>query len=146
MAARQQTGRRGTKGQSGGARSSGRTRGQSTRRGAGGQSSRRGAKAQSSRRDAGAQTSRRRSGRAGARGGLTQKVQPDRALAEVVGSAPQPRTELVKKFWAYVRSHDLQAKDDRRKINADRKLQPLFGRKKQVTMFEVAQLITQHAR
>jgi chromatin remodeling complex protein RSC6 len=83
--------------------------------------------------------------RSGGGGGLKQPVKPDEALAAVVGSRPMPRTQLVSKFWDYVKSHKLQAANDRRKINADERLRPLFGGKRQISMFEVTRLLVQHA-
>jgi upstream activation factor subunit UAF30 len=47
-----------------------------------------------------------------AAGALAKPVQPDEALAAVVGSDPLPRTELTKKIWAYVREHQLQDAQD----------------------------------
>ena len=40
-------------------------------------------------------------------------------LAEVVGKGPMPRSEVVKKLWAYIKKNDLQDKKNRRNINAD---------------------------
>jgi chromatin remodeling complex protein RSC6 len=97
-------------------------------------------------RRAGAAVSARASAKRRGAGGLDQKVRPDPVLAAVVGAAPMARTQVVKKFWAYVKARDLQAKNDRRKINSDDKLRPLFGGKKQVTMFEVTGLLARHAR
>ena len=37
--------------------------------------------------------------------GFAKPVQPDDALAAVVGSNPLPRTELTKKLWEYIRAH-----------------------------------------
>jgi chromatin remodeling complex protein RSC6 len=71
-------------------------------------------------------------------------VQPDAILAEIVGSAPVPRTELTKKLWAYIKKKGLQDAKERRNINADDKLKPLFGGKKQVSMFELTKLVSKH--
>ena|SRR5215471_2723390 len=79
-------------------------------------------------------------------GGLSQKVRPDVMLAAVVGGAAVARTQLVKKFWDYVKAQGLQSKTDRRKINSDEKLRPLFGGRRQVSMFEVPALLARHAR
>lgn len=62
-------------------------------------------------------------------------------LAEVVGNKPIPRTEIVKKIWDYIRKHDLQDKKNRRMINSDEKLRPIFGGKAQISMFELAKLV-----
>src|SRR5882724_7171239 len=68
-------------------------------------------------------------------------VQPDSQLAAVVGSSPLPRTELTKKLWAYIKRNGLQDSKNRRAINADDKLRPVFGGKKQVSMFEMTKLV-----
>ena len=76
--------------------------------------------------------------------GLSAKVQPSSSLAAVVGASPLPRTEIIKKLWDYIKKHGLQDKTNRRMINADDKLKPIFGGKKQVSMFEMAKLISKH--
>jgi upstream activation factor subunit UAF30 len=81
-----------------------------------------------------------------AAGALAKPVQPDEALAAVVGSQPLPRTEITKKVWEYIRHHGLQDAQNRRNINADDKLQALFGGKPQATMFELTKFINQHLR
>jgi upstream activation factor subunit UAF30 len=63
---------------------------------------------------------------------------PSAALAEVVGSKPLPRTEVVKKIWVYIKANKLQDKVNRRMINADAKLKVVFGGKGQVSMFDMA--------
>ena len=45
---------------------------------------------------------------ASAKSALSKPVQPDAALAAVVGKDPLPRTELTKKIWKYIRKHELQ--------------------------------------
>ena len=62
-------------------------------------------------------------------------------LAEVVGSKPLPRTEIVKKIWDYIKKNNLQDKKNKRMINADEKLKPVFGGKSQISMFELAKLV-----
>jgi chromatin remodeling complex protein RSC6 len=71
-------------------------------------------------------------------------MQPDEALAAVVGAKPIPRTEITKKIWIYIKKHKLQDAKNRRMINADDKLKHVFGRKKQVSMFEMTKLVSQH--
>ncbi|HEX6966765.1 MAG TPA: SWIB/MDM2 domain-containing protein [Gemmatimonadaceae bacterium] len=73
-------------------------------------------------------------------------MQPDEALGAVVGSSPMPRTEITKKLWAYIRKNGLQDAKERRMINADDKLQRVFGGKKQVSMFEMTRLVNQHIK
>lgn len=71
---------------------------------------------------------------------------PSATLAAVVGAAPLPRTEVTKKVWEYIKKHDLQDAANRRMINADDKLKPVFGGKAQVSMFEMTKLISDHLK
>ena len=71
---------------------------------------------------------------------------PSAALAEVVGSKPLPRTEVVKKLWVYIKANNLQDKANRRNINADAKLKPVFSGKAQVSMFDMGKLISKHMK
>ena len=73
-------------------------------------------------------------------------VQPDAALAAVVGSKAIPRTEVTKKLWAYIKKNGLQDKKKKTNINADDKLKPVFGGKKTVTMFEMTKLVSRHVK
>src|SRR4051794_40368969 len=66
-------------------------------------------------------------------------------LAEVIGSKPLPRTEIVKKIWEYIKKNKLQDNKNRRMINADSKLKPLFG-KDQISMFELAKVVNKHVK
>ena len=71
-------------------------------------------------------------------------VQPDAALAAVVGSSPLPRTEMTKKLWAYIKKNGLQDKKNKRMINADAALKVVFGGKTQVSMFDMTKLVSKH--
>ncbi len=68
---------------------------------------------------------------------------PSAELAAVIGSTPVPRTEVTKKVWEYIKANKLQDNENKRNINADAKLKPIFG-KPQVTMFEMTKLINAH--
>jgi chromatin remodeling complex protein RSC6 len=65
-------------------------------------------------------------------------------LAAVVGKGPMPRSEVVKKLWAYIKRNNLQDPKKRRNINADEKLTAIFGGKKTVDMFEMTKLVSKH--
>ena len=69
---------------------------------------------------------------------------PSASLGAVIGAGAMPRTEVTKKIWAYIKKHDLQDAKNRRNINADDKLKPIFGGKKQVSMFEMTKLVSKH--
>lgn len=65
-------------------------------------------------------------------------------LAKVVGAKPIPRTEVVKKLWAYIRKNGLQDAKNRRNINADENLRIVFGGKNVVSMFDMTKLVSKH--
>jgi len=71
---------------------------------------------------------------------------PTASLAAVIGGSPMPRTEVTKKLWAYIKRNGLQDSKNRRNINADDKLQDVFGGKKQVSMFEMTKLVSRHLK
>ncbi len=73
-------------------------------------------------------------------------MQPDAALGAVVGNTPMPRTEVTKKIWGYIKRNGLQDAKNRRMINADDKLNGVFGGKKQVSMFEMTKLVNKHLK
>ena len=70
-------------------------------------------------------------------------LMPSAELAAVIGAEPVARTEVVKKLWDYIKAQGLQDAKDKRTINADAKLKPVFG-KASVTMFEIAGIIGKH--
>jgi upstream activation factor subunit UAF30 len=71
---------------------------------------------------------------------------PTAQLSTVVGSSPLPRTEVTKKLWAYIRRKGLQDSKNRRMINADDNLRPVFNGAKQVSMFEMTRLVNKHLK
>ena len=70
-------------------------------------------------------------------------LKPSEALAAVIGAEPVARTEVIKKLWDYIKANGLQDAANKRAINADAKLKPVFG-KDQVTMFELAGIVGKH--
>jgi chromatin remodeling complex protein RSC6 len=71
---------------------------------------------------------------------------PSADLAAVIGSKPVPRTEAVKKIWAYIKANKLQDSKNKRMVNADAKLKPVFGGKSQVSMFDMAKHMSKHLK
>jgi upstream activation factor subunit UAF30 len=69
---------------------------------------------------------------------------PSAVLAAVIGSSSMPRTEVTKKLWAYIKRNGLQDAKNRRMINADDRLRPVFGGKSQVSMFDMTKLVNRH--
>jgi upstream activation factor subunit UAF30 len=73
-------------------------------------------------------------------------VTPSETLAEVIGKGGMPRTEVTKKLWAYIKKNGLQDQKNKRMINADAKLKPIFGGKAQVSMFDMTKLVGKHLK
>jgi upstream activation factor subunit UAF30 len=67
------------------------------------------------------------------------------SLSKVVGSKSLPRTEIIKKIWVYIKKNNLQDKVNKRMINADANLKPIFG-KDQISMFEMAGALNKHVK
>ncbi|TAM48152.1 MAG: DNA topoisomerase III [Burkholderiaceae bacterium] len=86
---------------------------------------------------AAAKTPRKSTAKPGA--GLT----PSAELAAVIGAEPVARPQVIKKLWDYIKANGLQDAANKRAINADAKLKPVFG-KDQVTMFELAGIVGKH--
>lgn len=127
----------------------------------------RGGKKSSSRKSSSRKSSSRKSGRKGAakKGGrkssrrksssgkkrtpnaaFMKPMLPSSDLASVVGSGAMPRTEVTKKLWQYIKRKGLQDSKNRRMINADDNLRPIFGGRRQVSMFEMTRLVNKHLR
>lgn len=69
---------------------------------------------------------------------------PSADLAAIVGEKGLPRTEVVKKLWAYIKKNGLQDQKNKRQINADDKLKKVFGGKASVSMFDMTKLVSKH--
>jgi len=69
---------------------------------------------------------------------------PSADLATVIGGKALPRTEAVKKIWDYIKANKLQDNKNKRLINADAKLKVVFGGKAQVSMFDLAKILSKH--
>ena len=76
---------------------------------------------------------------------FAKPLTPSPELAAVIGSEAMPRTEVVKKLWEYIKKHNLQNPANKRNILADDKLEKVFG-KKEVTMFEMTKLVSNHLK
>jgi chromatin remodeling complex protein RSC6 len=100
----------------------------------------------SARKSGGRKTRRKSSGKKRTPNAAFMKpMQPSSDLAAVVGSGAMPRTEVTKKLWGYIKRKGLQDSKNRRMINADENLRPIFGRS-QVSMFEMTRLVNKHLR
>ena len=73
-------------------------------------------------------------------------MQPSAQLSLVVGSSPLPRTEVTKKLWQYIKRKGLQDAKERRMINADDALKPIFNGKAKVSMFDMTKLVNKHLK
>ena len=78
-------------------------------------------------------------------GGIHKPVKPSTDLAAIVGAGDMPRSEIVSQLWAYINSNKLHDGKDKRQINADAKLEKIFG-KKSVSMFEMNKHVSNHVK
>ena len=112
-------------------------------------SSRSGGRKSSAKKSGGGRKSSRRKSSSGKKrtpnAAFMKPMQLSGDLANVVGSSPMPRTEVTKKLWGYIKRKGLQDSKNRRMINADENLRPIFGRS-QVSMFEMTRLVNKHLR
>jgi upstream activation factor subunit UAF30 len=76
---------------------------------------------------------------------LMQPLNLGDKLAAVVGNKPIPRSQIVKKLWDYFKKNNLQDPKNKRMINADALLKPLFG-KDQVSMFDIGKIISKNVK
>uniref|UniRef100_J3LT23 DM2 domain-containing protein n=1 Tax=Oryza brachyantha TaxID=4533 RepID=J3LT23_ORYBR len=75
--------------------------------------------------------------------GLTKPRPVSPALQAGGGAAEIPRTEALKRLWAYIKQHNLQDPADKKVIVCDDKLKVLFGQER-VGFLEVAKLLNPH--
>jgi upstream activation factor subunit UAF30 len=68
------------------------------------------------------------------------------ALAEVIGTKAMPRTEIIRQIWNYIKKNKLQDQKNKRMINADAKLKVLFAGKTQISMFDLAKVVSKNVK
>jgi upstream activation factor subunit UAF30 len=73
---------------------------------------------------------------------LLVPLTPSAVLAAVIGNKPASRPDIIKKVWAYIKKQGLQDTVNKRMINADDKLKALFGGQSQVSMFDLAKIVS----
>jgi chromatin remodeling complex protein RSC6 len=73
-------------------------------------------------------------------------VQPDEKLAAIIGPEPLARTEITRKLWDYIRSHNLQDPENKTFIKPDDLLKEVLGGKDKVSMFEMTKLVFSHVK
>jgi upstream activation factor subunit UAF30 len=71
---------------------------------------------------------------------------PSPMLAEVIGSKAMPRTEMIRSIWVYIKKNKLQDSVNKRMINADAKLKALFEGKTQISMFDLAKVVSKNVK
>jgi chromatin remodeling complex protein RSC6 len=73
-------------------------------------------------------------------------LRPSEAFAAIVGAKPLPRTQAVKKLWAYIKKKKLQDKKNRRQINPDDKLAKVFGSSRSMNMFAMMKVLKKNLK
>lgn len=67
-------------------------------------------------------------------------------LKAIVGPGPQPRTEIIKKLWVYIKKNRCQDLKNKRNIIPDDNLAKLFGGKKPLDMFQMTKVVSKHIK
>lgn len=65
-------------------------------------------------------------------------------LQDIVGKEPLSRPAITKKLWEYIKEHNLQDPNNKRKIVPDKKLAKLFGHNDPIDMMKLASVISNH--
>ena len=76
---------------------------------------------------------------------FSRALTPSAELAAVIGPEPLPRTDVVKKIWAYIKGNGLQDAADKRIIVADEKLRAVF-KQDRVNMMTMMGLLSPHLK
>ncbi|WVZ60653.1 hypothetical protein U9M48_010645 [Paspalum notatum var. saurae] len=76
--------------------------------------------------------------------GITQPKPVSPVLQAIVGAPEIPRTEALKRLWAYIKQHNLQDPADRKVVVCDEKLKALFAGRERVGFLEIAKLLNPH--
>lgn len=75
-----------------------------------------------------------------------QPVEISDELKDVIGPGPLPRTEIIKKLWAYIKKHHCQDTKNKRNIIPDEKLAKVFGSKNPIDMFQMTKKVSKHIK
>ncbi|KAF7067802.1 hypothetical protein CFC21_073642 [Triticum aestivum] len=76
--------------------------------------------------------------------GITMPRPVSPALQAFMGAAEVPRTEAMKRIWAYIKQNNLQDPGDKKVIVCDEKLKALFAGRERVGFLEIAKLLSPH--
>jgi DNA topoisomerase I len=74
----------------------------------------------------------------------SMQVSPE--LASVVGSTELSRADILKNVWVYIKSHDLQDKNNKRLIRPDNTLAKVFGSSEPLDMFKMPAILSKHMK
>jgi chromatin remodeling complex protein RSC6 len=77
---------------------------------------------------------------------LMKPVSISNDLAAVVGADHLPRTEIIKKLWAYIKKNRCQDTKNKRTIIPDEKLAKVFGSKNPIDMFQMTKVVSKHIK
>ncbi|XP_057863340.1 upstream activation factor subunit spp27 isoform X1 [Cryptomeria japonica] len=79
----------------------------------------------------------------GTGGGFTKLCGLSPELQALLGVSELPRTQVVKQLWVYIKEHNLQDPQNKRKIICDDKLRTVF-KKSSIDMFEMSKVLSDH--
>ncbi|MEE3234987.1 MAG: SWIB/MDM2 domain-containing protein, partial [Candidatus Latescibacterota bacterium] len=77
---------------------------------------------------------------------IGKPLTPDKKLAAIIGKNALLREKVNELIWNYINERGLRDPQNKRMINADEKLKEVFDGKKQVTQFELNDLINKRLK
>lgn len=85
--------------------------------------------------------------RVAATAAFMKALTPSKELAAVIGETALPRTEVVKKFWAFIKKNGLQDVKNKRMINiGDHELTKPLHKGRQMSMFDMTKMLSKHLK
>lgn len=76
---------------------------------------------------------------------LQTPVEVSDELEVLIGKGPMSRGQVTSKVWDYIKAHKLQAPEDGRTINPDKKLGKVIGTEP-ISMFKMTAAISKHIK
>jgi chromatin remodeling complex protein RSC6 len=73
----------------------------------------------------------------------TEKVTPSSQLAAIVGPDPLTRPEIVRRVWAYIKTHQLQDRENPQRLHPDALLAEVTG-PGPIKLYELPRRVSEH--
>lgn len=78
------------------------------------------------------------------KGGFGGKQKLSKELSALLEEKELSRAEATKKIWQYIKAHNLQDPDNKRRIVPDEKMAKVFGSKEPIDMMQIPRILSNH--